>query len=341
MDDQTCPKCKTTKYRNPAMVLMVNACGHALCESCVELLFAKGSGSCPECKIPLRRNNFRVQLFEDAGVDKEVDIRKRILKEFNKRQEDFPTLREYNDYLEQVETIIFNLVYDIDTTNTNKLIDNYKKENKDIIQRNKNRQSQEEMELEELLESEKIQQKEKAELYVNAELEEKKQKHKAREKLIDELMFSDADAKSIVASHVQATAAIAKDQSKLIASGPPAPAVVKSNKFSSGVQIGLRGSQSSFLPIPKQEDLPLYSYTATVFDYNGPTPPAIEMLGQLNYFANIRAASAAERAGGYTEALSCCRALQEAMGGLFYCPQSSHKTTVAMVAEEVDDMEIT
>lgn len=44
MDDyQTCPKCKTTKYRNPAMVLMVNACGHALCESCVELLFAKGT----------------------------------------------------------------------------------------------------------------------------------------------------------------------------------------------------------------------------------------------------------------------------------------------------------
>lgn len=258
---------------------------------------------------------------------------------FNKRQEDFSTLLEYNDYLEQVETIIFNLVYDVDPTGTNKLIDNYKKENKDTIQRNKSRQSQEEMELEELLEAEKTQQKEKADLYVNAELEEKKQKHKAREKLIDELMFSDADAKSIVASHVQATAAIVKDQK--LAAVSAAPAVVKSNKFSSGIQIGLRGAQSSFLPIPKQEDLPLFSYTAPVFEYNGPSPPAIEMLGRLNYFANIRAANAAERAGGYTEALSCCRALQEAMGGLFYCPQSSHKRTVAIAAEEVDDMEIT
>lgn len=276
-------------------------------------------------------------------MDKEVDIRKRILKEFNKRQEDFPTLREYNDYLEEVETIIFNLVFDVDTTNTNKMIDNYKKENKDITQRNKNRQSQEEMELEELIESEKAQQKEKADLYVNAELEEKKQKHKAREKLIDELMFSDADAKSIVASHVQATAAIAKDQPKVggavLSSG--AAAVVKSNKFSSGIQIGLRGPQTSFLPIPKQEDLPLYSYTAPVFDYNGPIPPAIETLGRLNYFANIRGANTAERAGGYTEALSCCRALQEAMGGLFYCPQSSHKTAVAAAAGEGDDMETT
>lgn len=300
-----------------------------------------GSGACPECKIPLRRNNFRVQLFEDSAVDKEVDIRKRILKEFNKRQEDFSTLREYNDYLEEVETIIFNLVFDVDTTNTNKIIDNYKKENKDITQRNKNRQSQEEMELEELLESEKSQQQEKANLYVNAELEEKKQKHKAREKLIDELMFSDADAKSIVASHVQATAAIAKEQPKLAGASLGGAAVAKSNKFSSGIQIGLRGTQSSFLPIPKQEELPLYSYTATVFDYNGPTPPAIETLGRLNYFANIRAANTAERAGGYTEALSCCRALQEAMGGLFYGPQSSHKnfsTAVADQAGEVDDM---
>lgn len=42
MDDQVCPKCKTTKYRNPSLKLMVNVCGHTLCESCVDLLFVKG-----------------------------------------------------------------------------------------------------------------------------------------------------------------------------------------------------------------------------------------------------------------------------------------------------------
>ena len=57
--DQACPKCKTTKYRNPNMKLMVNVCGHNLCENCVELLFVKGSGACPECNVPLRRGNFR------------------------------------------------------------------------------------------------------------------------------------------------------------------------------------------------------------------------------------------------------------------------------------------
>ena len=42
MEDQACPRCKTTKYRNPSLKLMVNICGHTLCESCVDLLFLKG-----------------------------------------------------------------------------------------------------------------------------------------------------------------------------------------------------------------------------------------------------------------------------------------------------------
>ena len=51
------------------------------CESCVDLLFIRGSNACPECGTALRRNNFRVQLFEDSNVEKEVDIRKKVLKE--------------------------------------------------------------------------------------------------------------------------------------------------------------------------------------------------------------------------------------------------------------------
>lgn len=46
MEDQVCPRCRTTKYRNPSLKLMVNVCGHSLCESCVDLLFLKGALSC-------------------------------------------------------------------------------------------------------------------------------------------------------------------------------------------------------------------------------------------------------------------------------------------------------
>ena len=104
------------------MKMLVNVCGHGLCESCVETLFARGSGSCPECEVPLRRVNFKLQLFEDASIDKEVDIRRRILKDFCKTQEDFESLRDFNDYLEVVEDIIFNLVNGIDVEETKRKI---------------------------------------------------------------------------------------------------------------------------------------------------------------------------------------------------------------------------
>ncbi|KAL0279236.1 UNVERIFIED_CONTAM: hypothetical protein PYX00_000846 [Menopon gallinae] len=190
MDDQVCPRCKTTKYRNPSLKLMVNVCGHALCESCVDLLFLKGSGACPDCGVALRRSNFRVQLFEDPLVEKEVDIRKRVLKDFNKKEEDFASLAEYNNYLEEVETIIFNLTNNIDVIETNKRIEQYKKENKDIILKNKNKIGKEEYELEEILEEEKIQEETRKKLLAQEEKEEKEKKLKAKEALIDELIFS-------------------------------------------------------------------------------------------------------------------------------------------------------
>lgn len=66
-------------------------------------------------------------------MDKDVYIRKRILKIYNKHQEDFTTLKQYNDYLEEVENIISNLVHGVDIGNTKMMVDDYKKENKDRI----------------------------------------------------------------------------------------------------------------------------------------------------------------------------------------------------------------
>ena len=30
IEDVVCPRCKTTRYRNPSLKLMVNTCGHSL-----------------------------------------------------------------------------------------------------------------------------------------------------------------------------------------------------------------------------------------------------------------------------------------------------------------------
>ncbi|CAB1445050.1 unnamed protein product [Pleuronectes platessa] len=201
MDDQGCPRCKTTKYRNPSLKLMVNVCGHTLCENCVEMLFVRGSGNCVQCDTPLRKNNFRVQLFEDPTVDKEVEIRKKVLKIFNKREFDFSGLREYNDYLELVEDTVYNLTNNLDVENTKLRMEQYQRENRDLIQKNKATLTREQEELEELL---LLEQQGNEQRRLDVLQEEQRQlnaKRKNKQALLDELEKSQLPATILLAQH--------------------------------------------------------------------------------------------------------------------------------------------
>ena len=82
-------KVKSTSYRNPTIRLMVNECGHSLCSSCVNILFIRGQAPCPQCQINLKKTYFREQMFDDPAVDKEVFVRTKLLKVYNKRESDF------------------------------------------------------------------------------------------------------------------------------------------------------------------------------------------------------------------------------------------------------------
>uniref|UniRef100_A0A0R3WNN2 CDK-activating kinase assembly factor MAT1 n=1 Tax=Hydatigena taeniaeformis TaxID=6205 RepID=A0A0R3WNN2_HYDTA len=182
-DLQTCPSCKTSKYNNPQLRLMVNVCGHSLCENCVEVLFVRGSGLCVQCKTPIRKTNFRYQLFEDPTVQKEVDIRKKVLAEFNKREEDFENVEDYDSYLETIEDIIYNLSNDVDVDKTKKFIEQYKKDNKDIIKRNRKKQSNCAEFYERELEQERILRERRAEVQAAdevADLQRRKRLHAGR-----------------------------------------------------------------------------------------------------------------------------------------------------------------
>ncbi|KAK4475283.1 hypothetical protein MN116_002354 [Schistosoma mekongi] len=114
---------------------------HSRCENCVEVLFVRGSGLCAQCKTPIRKTNFRYQLFEDPLVQKEIDIRKKLLSDFNKREDDFDCLEEYDLYLEKIEELVYNLTNDVNVEETRRYIENYKKENKEIIKKNRTRPS--------------------------------------------------------------------------------------------------------------------------------------------------------------------------------------------------------
>ncbi|XP_050455018.1 CDK-activating kinase assembly factor MAT1 [Cataglyphis hispanica] len=307
MDDQACPRCKTTKYRNPSLKMMVNVCGHSLCESCVDLLFLKGSGACPECKIPLRRTNFRVQMFEDTMVEKEVNIRKRILRDFNKKEEDFSTLREYNDYLEEIETIIYNLANNIDVVETNKKIEQYKKDNKEQIARSKSKLNRSEYELEEMIELEKQKEEERKKELVKEEIEIKKKKIRDKQALIDELTLSDADANNIIETF------LAVQKKKEIKPS------VKATQFSTGIKFSNQGNQN-YLSVPKIEEGPLYSYTPIRQQIEGPSPPGWREIQARGYVSHVRSECEVDRAGGFKAHVACLRAMQEAMAGLYHNP---------------------
>ena len=220
------------------------------------------------------------------------------MKDFNKQEEDFHSLREYNDYLEMVEDIIFNLTHNIDTLDTNKRIQHYKEENKSLIIKNRSKMSKDALELMDILTMEEKQQNQvKIEMKLLEEAE-RAVKVKNKEKLIDDLMFGEEDATKILAEHRETLAR--EERAKAM--------------FSTGLD--QESNSSAVSAVTAQDEM--FVYTEPTMDMMGPLPPPIDQLE--NYLVNIRAASTGEKAGGYQESLGCFRALQEAMAGLYFVP---------------------
>lgn len=84
-------------------------------------------------------------------MEKEVQIRKKISRYFNKRQEDFPSLRAFNDYLEEAEEIIFNMCNNVDVQDTEEKIEKFRLENKELIAQNLAKQKAEAKQISTLL----------------------------------------------------------------------------------------------------------------------------------------------------------------------------------------------
>ncbi len=110
--DDICPVCKTIRYLNKDMVFLINPeCYHPMCSNCVARIFA-GPNQCPYagCHKTLRRKDFRRAFFDDLGVEREVDIRRRVAAVFNQTEDDFESLDAYNEHLENVEALTMDLV---------------------------------------------------------------------------------------------------------------------------------------------------------------------------------------------------------------------------------------
>lgn len=209
-DDQQkadmCPICKTDRYLSPDMKFLINPeCYHKMCESCVDRIYSLGPAPCPYpgCGKTLRKNKFKLQVFDDVAVEKEIDIRGRVLAIYNKTEFDFESLNLFNSYLEQVEEIINKLMNNLDLEETERMINEYKSNNSTVI--NKNNHSREK-EIEEFRKREQMERdvkQKRIQLEKQIEEEEREMNEMAKREIISKLSTSQ-DAKQVI-SQVKAS----------------------------------------------------------------------------------------------------------------------------------------
>ncbi|KAJ3072457.1 TFIIH/NER complex subunit, partial [Quaeritorhiza haematococci] len=122
---------------------------------------------------------------------------------FNKRLEDFGgSLKKYNDYLEEVEDILFNLINDVDVQQTYERIEKFRQENKDIIATNLSKQMNEEKAIAYRLEKEKKEKQLRKEAYLAQIKEDEKWKAVEKEEILRQLASSEKSAKDIIAETI-------------------------------------------------------------------------------------------------------------------------------------------
>lgn len=180
--------------------------------------------------------------------------------------------------MEEIENIVYNLCNNIEVINTNKRIEQYKRENRDVINKNRQRMGRDERDLEILLEYEQQEDEDRRKEREAIENEAKKKKLKEKEALIDELMFSHKDASSILKGYAENVEKLREEERAL-------PAVKKATEFSTGVKFG---QQTQFLPVPKIEEGPLYSYDPPTLLVDGPIAPDIIDIECKGYTKHVR-----------------------------------------------------
>lgn len=136
-----CPVCKSNRYLNPNLTFLINPeCYHKMCTSCVDRLFTSGPAPCPVagCHKTLRKRGFHKAFFSDLVIEREVDVRKRVGAIFNRREAEFETLKDWNNYLEEVEGLVFEIVNgtDQERKKAEERLKQYKEENERDIKEN-------------------------------------------------------------------------------------------------------------------------------------------------------------------------------------------------------------
>jgi len=164
-DDQLfiCAKCGESESDASNLTqtsLFTNAvvgCGHQFCNTCVEREFSRTKVfACPICEKPVKRVTLSTRTLDDVQCEKDTSWRKRVQKVFNKVENDFLNLLEYNNYLEEVEDIIYSIVNEEPDAEEKKAkVKEYEEANKAEIVKRQSQRADEERCIADRIEAEK------------------------------------------------------------------------------------------------------------------------------------------------------------------------------------------
>lgn len=200
--DDVCPVCKSNRYLNKDLKFLINPeCYHKMCSSCVDRLFTSGPAPCPivGCHRTLRKKNFKEAFFADLTIQRSVDIRRKVQSVFNRKEDDFVSLRDWNEYLQMVEDLTFDLTdgSDKEKAAAEEKLRQYSQGHKGEIEENRRenermRDVEKERERKELADL-----RERRLKAVRMEEEEKQDLEKSKRDVLEKLANTDGDANAI------------------------------------------------------------------------------------------------------------------------------------------------
>ncbi|CAG8981282.1 hypothetical protein HYALB_00003880 [Hymenoscyphus albidus] len=308
--DDICPVCKSNRYLNPSLQFLINPeCYHKMCSTCVDRIFTSGPTCCPvpRCGKTLRKRGFHQAFFGDLKIEEECDIRKRVGDVFNRRQEDFETLRHWNDYLQDVEDLVFDLVKGSAKTKrrAEETLEEYRVKNLAVIEENK-KAGQEAASLERQREkAEREAAKQRRLAMAREEEEEKMDVEKMKRSALDRLANSNEDANAIAR---QAQKGILKKTSarRTLTDAP-------TNESTTSVRdsgLSIRGLKKKVAPVVEKEYDPFGGIDLT------PTRYILQDHYENDYLAGFVKGQPTAMTGGYSLHEYYGRSMLEAFSGL-------------------------
>lgn len=113
-------------------------------------------------------------------------------KRFNRRQDEFESLLDYNNYLEEIETLTFNLLYEVDVANTEAKLSAYAAQNATSIAQNNVLRRQESASLEARESAEKEAARSRREAARREEVEDRREREESKREALDKVARGEA-----------------------------------------------------------------------------------------------------------------------------------------------------